>query len=99
MFNIVCVLLCGILIGIIIGFILARPVIRQRMYEVETHWRDKAVKLHDEWRSFHRAELDKWQAKTAALVNKTYYDTVEERDRAWQKKFNGTKSKPKLPSN
>jgi uncharacterized membrane protein YraQ (UPF0718 family) len=99
LFNIVCVLLCGILIGLIIGFMLCRPVIRQRMLEVENYWKQKVVKTGQEWKDFHNTALDKWQKQTNVLINKTYHAAIAERDKAWEQKFKGTKLKPKPPSN
>lgn len=98
LFNAACAILCGILIGIIIGLIVVSSMIRQRMLEVENYWKQKIVNANNTWRDFHRAELDKWSEKTTVLINKTYHDAIEERDKAWEKKFGGVKPKPKPPN-
>ena len=97
-FYILSLIVCGILAGISIGFLLAQPVIRQKISAVQTYWEQQLIAANKNWSDFHKAESDKWIEKTRELVHKTYHETVEERDRAWQKKFNGTKPKPKPPN-
>jgi len=83
-----------IVLGITIGLFLARPVIIKKMLEVEAHWKEKLALINNNWTVFYNSKVDDWLSQTRGLVNKT----IEERDRAWEKKLSGTKSKPK-PSN
>lgn len=99
MFNLIVFSLSAILIGVVFGLLLSRPVTRQRMLEVETFWKGVILETNTNWSKFHQSELDKWAEKTKEVVQSTYKNTIEERDRAWERKLNGSKSKPKLPSN
>lgn len=101
LFDALCLvfLLGGILVGLIIGFLIAGSIIRQRMLDAEVYWKKKLVSANENWNVFYKTQTDKWFKETKDLVQKTYYETIEERDRAWEKKINGTKLKPKLPSN
>lgn len=90
---------CVFLIGIITGLFMAVPGIKQRVLEVETYWRNQYDVLNKSWNDFHSRQTDKWLQETKDLIHKTYHETIEERDRAWEKKLNGKKLKSKLPSN
>jgi hypothetical protein len=99
-FNAAFLLIIGILIGIIIGFLVSRPMIRQKILDVENYWKKKILDANQNLSGFHKQELTKWQEATKVLINQTYNDAVNERDRAWRQKFEGTKSvKPKPSSN
>jgi len=99
MLLITIMLFFGIAVGIIIALGLASVIIKQRVAEVNTYWNNKIIQFNDNWQSYHKTELDKWQIRTEALVHKTYYDAIEERDKAWKERFDGAKSKSKPPSN
>lgn len=92
--ELLCFAGCCVLLGIIIGLLIARPVITQKMLEVEAHWKDKLALINSNWSKFHSSKADEWWDHTKKLVSKS----IEDRDRAWEKKFSGVKSKPK-PSN
>lgn len=91
---VLCLFGIGILIGIIIGLLIAGPIIKQKMLEVEAHWKNKLALINSNWSQFHTVEADKWVVRTKELVIKT----AEDRDRAWEKKLSGTKQKPKPPN-
>ena len=95
LFNIVCAFLCGIPAGVIIGFLICRPVIRQRMLEVETYWKSIVAKTSNDWKSFHQNEYANWEARTVYLINKATDDT----NRLWQQRLDGSKPIKPKPSN
>lgn len=94
LFNVLCLITCAFLIGIILGLLLARPVVRQRMLEVETYWKQQLIAANNNWSTFHKAEYNKWVDQTEDLI----YKAIDERDRAWEKKLSGKKL-PKPPTN
>lgn len=55
----------------------------------------KLAKINDIWSNFHNTEIEKWLERTNILINKTYFDAVEERDKVWKKRFEGIKPKSK----
>lgn len=90
---IVIMLISAVISAIITAFICNSLAIK-RMKEIEQHWQGVCWKNHNDWKAYHKQELDKWQENTSYLIKKAAYDaTIKE-----YKRIMGYKDKPKPPN-